>query len=216
MRYYSLIGLSVNTIYTCTFKINWILRTLLNFNHIHVQVDPRLVELKGPGLLSSEVNITSTIPIGCDCCSIWEQFGECNFFIDIKTYTTSIKTGLKRGNHCKYKLGRDIPGDTIPIVGKQRPGTSKGTFRVYFEPISIIFDQPGVSIWQGYTPPYIQVIVNSHHSAWLLNWNMCLTTFKLYSLVRMFHITHLLKCFVKGWFIDSEVLTMLYSITLCS
>ena len=95
--------------------------------------------------------------MGCDCCTYWEEFGECELFVNIVTDTTSINTDNKFSQLCKYKLGRDIAEDNIVITAKLRTGTSTGVFSVTFTPISILYDNQKKSIWQDYTPPSIQV-----------------------------------------------------------
>ena len=121
-------------------------------------MEPRVVDLYGPNLLSSEVTVNSTLPLGCDCCSIWEQHGQCKLYLDIVSDTQIIGTSLQASHHCKFELSRSITQDTIPIVARKRIGTSSGTFVVPFNPISLsLYDPDGLSIWQGYTPPTLQV-----------------------------------------------------------
>ena len=130
------------------------------------QVEPRIVNLYGPSLLSAEVKMNATLPMGCDCCTYWNQYGNCELLIDIVTHGTSIETGLLHGHQCRFSLGSDITEDIIPIVAQLRTGTTQGTFTVSFEPISIVYDVAHVSVWAGYTGPSIQVTSNLTFYVW--------------------------------------------------
>ena len=119
------------------------------------------MNLEGPGDLTAEVTINSTLPLGCDCCSIWEDHGQCKLYLDIVADTQIIGSTDLVGHHCKFELSRTEENDVIPIVARKRVGTSSGTFHVPFKAISILFDQNDESIWEGYTPPSIQVIIKT-------------------------------------------------------
>ena len=131
---------------------------MLMLNYNHPQVEPRVVFLYGPDMLSSEVTINSTLPLGCDCCSNWEGYGQCKLYLHIVSDTQIIGTSLRDTHDCRFELSRATTQDTIPIVARKRIGTSSGTFMVPFEPISLsLYDKGGLNIWQGYTPPTLQV-----------------------------------------------------------